>query len=207
MKTKSRKAVSPIIATLILVAIAVVGGVMVFLFTQGYISSSSTKGPSIETVTMTGYDLRETSASVLLLTDQLGTGITGVVDPAASASNNIKNLGEPGVIYIKNIGSAAVVISKIVVNGRSWSSVQTTAIATPYTSATVGQVNVYKVILPTDVKTTLAAVTTISLNPGEEATLVGQFGSDSSSGTTVAVEIATSGGNAFKFSAVAGQKG
>src|SRR3972149_415453 len=55
----SHKAVAPIIATLLLVAIAVVGGTIIFVFAQGFFSSSQISGtPQIESVQILGYDSR-----------------------------------------------------------------------------------------------------------------------------------------------------
>ena len=47
----SHKAVAPVIATLLMVAIAVVGGTIIFVFSQGFFSSSQISGsPQIEAV-------------------------------------------------------------------------------------------------------------------------------------------------------------
>jgi len=56
-KLTSRRAVAPVIATLLLVAIAVVGGSIVFVFSQGFFSSAQISGsPTIESLKFTGYD-------------------------------------------------------------------------------------------------------------------------------------------------------
>ena len=55
----SHKAVAPVIATLLMVAIAVVGGTIIFVFSQGFFSSSQISGtPQIEAVKIEGYDAR-----------------------------------------------------------------------------------------------------------------------------------------------------
>jgi len=52
-KLTSRRAVAPVIATLLLVAIAVVGGSIVFVFSQGFFSSAQISGaPQIESQAM-----------------------------------------------------------------------------------------------------------------------------------------------------------
>ena len=59
-KLTSRRAVAPVIATLLLVAIAVVGGSIVFVFSQGFFSSAQISGsPNIESLKITGYDRSE----------------------------------------------------------------------------------------------------------------------------------------------------
>ena len=55
-----RRAVAPIIATLLLVAIAVVGGSIIFVFSQGFFSTTQISGaPQIELVKIFGYDTRD----------------------------------------------------------------------------------------------------------------------------------------------------
>jgi len=66
-KTKSRgsknfpsRGVAPVIATLLLVAIAVVGGSIIFVFAQDFFSSSHVSGtPAIELIKIVGYDARD----------------------------------------------------------------------------------------------------------------------------------------------------
>ena len=60
-RTSNRRAVAPVIATLLMVAIAVVGGTIIFVFSQGFFSSSQISGsPTIEAVKILGYDARAT---------------------------------------------------------------------------------------------------------------------------------------------------
>jgi len=59
----NRRAVAPVIATLLMVAIAVVGGTIIFVFAQGFFSQAQISGtPSIESVKIIGYDARDISA-------------------------------------------------------------------------------------------------------------------------------------------------
>ncbi len=59
-RAKCRRGVSPIIATLLLVAIATVGGSTVFAFSQDAFSTSQISGiPKIELVEIVGYDARD----------------------------------------------------------------------------------------------------------------------------------------------------
>ena len=58
-RTSNHRAVAPVIATLLMVAIAVVGGTIIFVFAQGFFSSSQISGtPQIESVQILGYDAR-----------------------------------------------------------------------------------------------------------------------------------------------------
>lgn len=62
----TKRAVSPIIATLLLVAIAVVGGAIIFSFSQGYFASTQLSGPpAIDLINVLGYDLRDSDTLYL----------------------------------------------------------------------------------------------------------------------------------------------
>jgi len=55
-----RRGVSPIIATLLLVAITIVGGSFVFIFAQGTLDTSQFSGTiPIESISILGYDARD----------------------------------------------------------------------------------------------------------------------------------------------------
>ncbi|MFQ5572867.1 MAG: archaellin/type IV pilin N-terminal domain-containing protein, partial [Nitrosopumilaceae archaeon] len=59
-RNSRRRAVAEVIATLLLVAIAVVGGTIIFVFSQGFFSQSQVSGtPTIESVKILGYDARD----------------------------------------------------------------------------------------------------------------------------------------------------
>jgi len=69
IKLSKHRAVAPVIATLLMVAIAVVGGTIIFVFSQGFFSSSQISGePYIELVKIMGYDGRDMPQ----LTSQIG---------------------------------------------------------------------------------------------------------------------------------------
>ncbi len=69
IKLSKHRAVAPVIATLLMVAIAVVGGTIIFVFSQGFFSSSQISGePYIELVKVMGYDGRDMPQ----LTSQIG---------------------------------------------------------------------------------------------------------------------------------------
>ncbi len=69
IKLSKHRAVAPVIATLLMVAIAVVGGTIIFVFSQGFFSSSQINGePYIELIKVMGYDGRDMPQ----LTSQIG---------------------------------------------------------------------------------------------------------------------------------------
>ena len=84
-KVASRRAVAPVIAKLLLVAIAVVGGSIIFVFSQGFFSSAQISGqPSVESIEVVGYDMSDVDELVMHDGD-----LSSVVDGSA-------NKTEPG---------------------------------------------------------------------------------------------------------------
>src|SRR5574338_449184 len=108
-KKKSRKAVAPIIATLLMIAIAVVGGVMIYVFTQGFFGSNTlTVSPFMDAVTMSGYDMREliangTSGVTTHEGQVLGIAVGQYGDDNNPLLSNAKSESEEGTVFIKNI--------------------------------------------------------------------------------------------------------
>ena len=109
----SHRAVAPVIATLLMVAIAVVGGTIIFVFSQGFFSSSQISGtPTIEAVKILGYDARA-------VTDlQADDG-----NPMAATGNSAGN-GNPDVeaderiaVYLTNDSVQKIVIAELSFGG------------------------------------------------------------------------------------------
>ncbi len=112
-RTKHR-AVAPVIATLLMVAIAVVGGTIIFVFSQGFFNQAQVSGtPTIESVKILGYDARD----VAKLTAHDGLQMT--VD-GSDATAQGKNVGEYVVVYIKNDSSGQVLFSEIRLGGATY---------------------------------------------------------------------------------------
>lgn len=204
---RSRRAVSPIIATLLLIAIAVIGGVMIYVFTQGFFGDSSLASrPSVDTITMSGYDMRE------IVVPTAGAGITtheGIILTAfgdAAGSPGEKTTDEEAAIYIRNVGSKEYSISKLEVNG----------VVLDFVSTGLGA-GEYGIITPPDTdicavgcNDTLQAVNTVL--PGQEASLIVSFdntaGNDNSAATgrTIPVKLTSANGSVFNFNVVIGSK-
>ncbi len=110
-RTRKHRAVAPVIATLLMVAIAVVGGTIIFVFSQGFFNQAQVSGtPTIESVKILGYDARDIAS--LIAHDGITMGVAGS-DPNAQG----KNVGEYVVVYIKNDSSAGgSVAPQVVVN-------------------------------------------------------------------------------------------
>ncbi len=86
-RTRKHRAVAPVIATLLMVAIAVVGGTIIFVFSQGFFNQAQISGtPAIESVKILGYDARD----VQFLNAHDGGVLTAI---GSDNTNQGKNLG------------------------------------------------------------------------------------------------------------------
>jgi len=113
-KCRSNRAVAPVIATLLMVAIAVVGGTIIFVFAQGFFNQAQVSGtPTIESVKILGYDARD----VQFLNAHDGTLMT--VDGSDALAQG-KNVGEYVVVYIKNDSAGQVLFSEIRLGGATY---------------------------------------------------------------------------------------
>ena len=106
-KLTSRRAVAPVIATLLLVAIAVVGGSIVFVFSQGFFSSAQISGaPTIESLQFTGYDA--TDGAILEIHDGVDSGVA-----QGGATNDGLLAGERIAVYLQNNSVQKVTLSEV----------------------------------------------------------------------------------------------
>ena len=121
----SQRAVAPIIATLLMVAISVVGGILIFVFAQGFFTDTNIQSPSIESLEIFGYDARD----VLVATgmephnafDSDNDGdIDNLMTTVGSTVANVLGDADEFVIYIRNKGSGPVTIDKIRVYGAEY---------------------------------------------------------------------------------------
>ncbi len=110
-RTRKHRAVAPVIATLLMVAIAVVGGTIIFVFSQGFFNQAQISGtPAIESVKILGYDARD----VNLLNAHDGVTMTADSgDPTAQG----KNVGERIVVFIKNDSVNQILFAEIRLGG------------------------------------------------------------------------------------------
>ena len=114
---KSRKyrshhrAVAEVIATLLLVAIAVVGGSIIFVFSQGYFNQSQISGtPTIELVKILGYDARDVANL------EAHDGLTMSV-VSSDPNTQGKNVGERIIVYVKNNSVEQILFSEVRLGG------------------------------------------------------------------------------------------
>ena len=109
----SHRGIAGIIVALVLVAIAVVGGIVVFTFMQGFISETQVTGPSFDVIEIFGYDTSDDFS----LTPHTGGADVGINTNAAAATLED---GDAFSLYLRNRGSGLVVIDSIKVYGTTY---------------------------------------------------------------------------------------
>jgi flagellin-like protein len=203
MNLSRRRAVSPIIATLLLIAIAVAAGVVVYVFTSslaGNLTKSSGSQIS-QDLAMQAYDF----------TGRGGAGLSG------------KAL----VLYFSNVGSTPATVSSVYFDGTlltqyavtnsyydscTGSSPCSISSITGGYYALVPQTNVVSFpsgtsIQFTDSTSSNAGLQTTSLPPETSAQLVVTLSSAQTAGSSHSVKLVTTNGGIFVFNVIAGQTG
>ena len=206
-KLTSRRAVAPVIATLLLVAIAVVGGSIVFVFSQGFFSSAQISGsPSIESLKIVGYDA--TDGTTLQLHNGLDSGVVqGVVD-------NTLGPGESIGVYIQNNSVQKVTLSEIRFAGTVYTFV-------PGAASPANQIDAFGGVgllasstagymIATSGDGILAAdvvdATSAEIQPGQLATVILQLDENIKVGRDAQFKLSTGNGAVFVGTVIAGQQ-
>ncbi len=207
-KLASRRAVAPVIATLLLVAIAVVGGSIVFVFSQGFFSSAQISGaPNIESLKITGYDA--TDGAALILHNGLDSGVVqGAVD-------NTLAPGERVGVYVQNNSVQKVTLSEIRFAGTVYTFVPGPAapgnqidafgsLAGALSLSTAG----YMIATTGDGLTAADVVDAISaeVQPGQSVTVIMQLDENIKVGRDAQFKLSTSKGAVFVGTVISGQQ-
>jgi len=213
-KLTSRKAVAPVIATLLLVAIAVVGGSIVFVFSQGFFSSAQISGsPTIESLRIIGYDA--TDGPVLQIHDGLATGVV-----QGGATNDGLVANERIAVYIQNNSVQKVTLGEIRFAGTVYSFVPgtTTGLADPYgivggdlydaglIAASYMIVTASNGVLGAETAATVLDATSAEIQPGQQATLLIQLDENVKVGRDAQFKLSTANGAVFVGTVIAGQQ-
>ena len=112
LEKRNHRAVAPVIATLLMVAIAVVGGTIIFVFAQGFFSQSQISGtPTIEAIKILGYDARDVTALNTHNGQPMADG-TG-----SDATDPGKNIDERVTVFVKNDSVNSVLFTEIRLGG------------------------------------------------------------------------------------------
>jgi flagellin-like protein len=210
-KMTSRRAVAPIIATLLLIAIAVVGGSIIFVFSQGFFSSAQVSGaPQIESLRITGYDSRDTSS--LILHDGLNSG-TGI---SQGLVNNGLVKGERVAVYLQNNSVQKITLNEIRLAGTVYSFAPiATGLLDANTSAlldSVGGVGRFTIatnsngVAGAETAATVLTTTAAELQPGQQATVILELAENVKTGRDAQFKLTTANGAVFVGTVIAGQQ-
>jgi len=203
-KLTSRRAVAPVIATLLLVAIAVVGGSIVFVFSQGFFSSAQISGsPNIESMRIIGYDATDGT------TLQIHDGTTPATLQGATGDGLA--VGERVAMYIQNNGVNKATIDELRFGGTVYSFVPSagttldawTALTTDGIMGT--PVNPGFVIL-TGAPDTILDSTSAEIQPGQQATIILELDENVKNGRDAQFKLTTTNGAVFVGTVIAGQQ-
>ncbi len=206
IKISPRKAEAPIVATLLLVAIAVVGGSIIFVFSQGFFSSAQISGsPQIESIKILGYDATDGPDS------QFHDGIQGNVTSGAAGSDGLKS-PEYIVVYLKNDSVNKVTFSEIRLAGIVYTYQDMAgAPLDAYSDDAPMDDGEYTIVIVGfdadlgDEGVTIAA-SAAELQPGGQATLVIELDNDIKSGRDMQFKLTTASGSVFVGTINSGQQ-
>lgn len=202
----SKKAVAPVIATLLLVAVAVVGGTINFVFTQQYFNSAQASGLSgIESMVFVGYDA--TDKDSLIYHD--GIISNPVADWHGDQISTGLDKGERIAIYIQNNGVKRMTLQEVRIAG----SVYEFQDMGPANKMTAYSGNVLESGEYTIVKNgnKNAPADTISgnapiLQPGQHVTIVLELDKNFNNGRDMQIRLTTSNGGIWVYTAMVGQQ-
>ena len=198
-----KRGVSPIIATLLLVAIAVVGGAIIFSFTQGYFASTQLSGPpAVDLINVLGYDLSDSDR--LYLHNQQSYDITAVC-PNATCKQGHLNTGDYITVFLTNDGSRRVALADVRLAGTVY-QYDPAKSGDKFTTASVTQ-GKYRIINIANTTNGYYSIEpTSSIEPGKTVTLVFKVNDDMRDNAPLQLKITTSNGAVKVATVQAGQR-
>ena len=210
LKFHKRRAVAPVIATLLLVAIAVVGGSIIFVFSQGFFASAQVSGvPQVESVEIVGYDA--TDVAELLMHDGICGGGTAAPGPCAQAAwDGVPKdgllTGERIGVYVQNQSAQRVILEEVLLAGTIYDYQAIAALAN-IADATQAE-GEYVIVLRGDDGN--PAITSNEIIPvleaGQEATIMFELRGGIANGRDAQFKIETANGAVFVGTIIAGQQ-
>ena len=202
-KNFSRRGVAPVIATLLLVAIAVVGGSIIFVFAQGFFSETQVSGAmEPELVKIVGYDTRDTSP----LKAHDGLDILPA-NCCGDGSDNIKTPDERITIHIQNNSAKPITLEELRFGGVEYQYVTENQLG-PWPAGGVGpQPGEYVIMIGSDGTNmgNLSQEPSPRIQAGGIVTLVLDLDRTLKDGRDMQVKITTLQGNVFVSTIFVGQ--
>ena len=195
-KKMSHRAVAPVIATLLMVAIAVVGGTIIFVFSQGFFGEAQLSGtPLIESVEILGYDTRDVDALRAHDGTVMAAGTGGNVTAAG------KQADERIAIYVTNHSVEQVVLDEVRFGGTAY-TYNTAASVSLWNSTTSLSQGEYSIL--TD-STSILQEQTANIPPGQTATILVDLDDNYILGRDAQLKMTTSQDNVFVGTIILGQ--
>ena len=180
LKVLKRAAVSPVIATIVLVAIAVVGSTITVVFAQDSYNRLQIGGyPVVELVTLTGFDARDAA--------DIEAHNAPISKPSLIATyhnDGVKGIKEVITVYVKNDGTKKVVLDEVRLGGTVYS------FSNPPFTVPFGSYAIIKQNLPSAVVLASSPV----LEPGQEVTLIFSLNSSIKMGRDLQFKLTTEDG-------------
>ncbi len=200
----SRRAVAPVIATLLLVAIAVVGGSIIFVFSQGFFSSAQISGsPQIVSIKIVGYDATDGNST------QFHDGVIGNVTTGADNSLGLEET-EYVTVYLKNDSVNKVTLSEIRLAGTVYLYTNGAGGALDDQQASPMTAGEYTVVAVGNDSATAKPLTidaaAAEMQPGQEATIVMALDKDVRNGRDMQFKVTTTAGAVFVGTINTGQQ-
>ena len=202
IKISPRKGEAPLVATLLLVAIAVVGGSIIFMFSQGFFSSAQISGsPQIEVVKIFGYDLRDVSPL------KIHNGLD--IEPASCCGeqDGEKNIDERITIYIQNNSAKLITIAELRFGGAEYQYTLESKLG-PWNPDPIGpQPGEYVIMTGPDGKNNgdVLQESFPKIQAGGIVTLVLDLDRTLGNGRDMQLKLTTSNGNVFVSTLIVGQ--
>ena len=193
-----RRGVAPIIATLILIAIAVVGGTIISLYTNEIFATAQISGgPSIELLEILGYDATD-SQELINFDDQMLQTYSG------GLSDGQKSVGDRVAIYVQNHSIQSVIINELRFAGTVYTFSQNVGTLMPYFMGSAPAVGEYAILLKAPDE--LLNSSTPIIEAGQTVTLVIGLDDNIKMGRDGQVKITTNHGAVFLGTAKIGDQ-
>jgi len=193
-----RRGVAPIIATLILIAIAVVGGTIISLYTnEVFATAQISGGPSIELLEILGYDATD-SQELINFDDQMLQTYSG------GLSDGQKSVGDRVAIYVQNHSIQSVIINELRFAGTVYTFSQNVGTLMPYFMGSAPAVGEYAILLQAPDE--LLNSSTPIIEAGQTVTLVIGLDDNIKIGRDGQVKITTNHGAVFLGTAKTGNQ-
>jgi len=200
-RTRKHRAVAPVIATLLMVAIAVVGGSIIFVFSQGFFSQAQISGtPTIELIKIVGYDARD--VTTLQTHDGGPMLLAGSGGDADSASEKHERIA----VYLKNDSVQKMLIAELRFGGTVYTYANTAALDAQGALSSIPG-GTYDVWLTEDgILDVMLTEPSAELQPGQTATVVLGLDTDFKTGRDTQFKLTTTNGAVFVGTVVIGQQ-